>query len=165
MPPSAKDAPKAAPPVSLPPDFALRYEWREGSVPPPYHYEYAIRVGPGAEGEVLFYPDYPQHDPPVWREEIAVNPQALAALYQLLGRQGVFRRVWRQQERHTVGGSQSWLEVTANGRTITAPSALAPDQARVIAPVHEAIRALVSEEQWRSLMTRYEAFQQRSSER
>ncbi|MDO9065824.1 MAG: hypothetical protein Q7U96_01910, partial [Chloroflexota bacterium] len=115
MPPVAKRAQPSPPPASLPADLALRYEWREGSVPPPYHYEYCIRVGPGAQAEILFYPDYPQHNPPVWREELAVSPEALAAVYELMGRQGVFRRTWRQPERHSIGGSQSWLEVTAGG--------------------------------------------------
>jgi hypothetical protein len=165
VPPAAKYPQLTDSPASPPPDFALRYEWHEGSVPPPYHYEYVIRVGPGAQGEILFYPDYPQHDPPVWREEIAVSAEALAAVYELLVRQGVFRRVWRQPERQTVGGSLSWLEVTAGGKTVSIPSALAPDQARLIAPVYEAIRALVGDDLWRSLMTRYEVFQQQSSER
>ncbi|MDP3047318.1 MAG: hypothetical protein Q8O07_07565 [Chloroflexota bacterium] len=165
MTPVAKRAQPSTPPASLPADFTLRYEWREGSVPPPYHYEYAIRVGPGVEGEVLFYPDYPQHDPPAWREDFAVSPEALAAVYALMDKQGVFRRTWRQPERHGIGGSHSWLEVTAGGRTVTAPPALAPDQAKAIGPVYEAIRAMVGEDLWRSLMARYEAFQQQSPER
>jgi hypothetical protein len=165
MPPAARQPKAVAAPAGLPPDFALRYEWREGSVPPPYHYEYTIHVGPGAQAEILFYPDYPQHDPPVRREQLAVSPEALAAVYALMKRLGVFRRVWRQLERHTVGGSHAWLEVTAAGRTVTVPSVLAPDQAKIIAPVYEAIRALVSEPMWRSLMARYETFQQQSPER
>jgi hypothetical protein len=162
MPPVARRPKSSAVPASTPPDLALRYEWREGSVPPPYHYEYAIRVGPGGQGEVLFYPDYPQHDPPVWREEISAAPEALSGLFALMDRQGVFRRAWREPERHTVGGSHAWLEVTAGGRTVTVPSSLATEQAEAIAPVYEAIRALVSDGLWRSLMTRYEAFQQQS---
>ncbi len=165
MPPVAKDARPSTPAATLPPDFALRYEWREGSVPPPYHYEYAIRVGPGAQGEVLFYPDYPQHNPPVWREQISVSPEALAALYALMDKKGVFRRAWRQPERHTVGGSHAWLEVTAGGQTVTVPAVLAPEQEEAITPVYEAIRGLVGDDLWRSLMERYEAFQQQSPER
>jgi hypothetical protein len=165
MPPVSKRAQSVTPPADSPPDFALRYEWREGSVPPPYHYEYAIRLGPGAKGEVLFYPGYPQHNPPVWREDFAVSAEALAAVYQLIGRQGVFRRAWRQPERYTVGGSHSWLQVTVHGQTVTVPAVLAPEQAEAIAPVYEAIRALVGEELWRSLMARFEAFQQQSPER
>ena len=39
------------PPANVPPaDFALRYEFREGSLPPPAHYEYSIRIGPGGRG-------------------------------------------------------------------------------------------------------------------
>jgi muconolactone delta-isomerase len=165
MPPACKPANGSTPAATAPPDFALRYEWHEGSVPPPYHYEYRIRVGPGVQTEILFYPDYPQHNPPVWREEVAVRPETLDAVYQLMVRQGVFRRVWRQPEQHSVGGSQAWLEVTAEAKTVAVPAALAPDQAKAIAPVHEAIRALVSEGLWRRLMTRYEAYQQQSPER
>ncbi len=165
MPSAVKIARPSTPATTPPPDFALRYEWRAGSMPPPFHYEYAIRVGPGAQCEILFYPDYPQHNPPVWREEISVSPEALAALHALMDKHGVFRRAWSQPEQHTVGGSHAWLEATAGGRTVTVPSALAPAQAKLIAPVYDAIRALAGEELWRSLMARYEAFQQQSPER
>ena len=114
---------------------------------------------PAAQGEILFYPDYPQHNPPVWREEIAVSPEALSGPVRADEAHGVFRRAWRQPERHTVGGSHAWLEATSGGRTVTVPSALAPAQAEAIAPVYEAIRGLVGDDLWRSLMARYEAFQ------
>ncbi|HUT36408.1 MAG TPA: hypothetical protein VNE39_23175 [Planctomycetota bacterium] len=51
-----------------PADFGFRYDWREGSLPPPYHYEYTISVSPEGEGTIVFRPDYPEHDVPAWEE-------------------------------------------------------------------------------------------------
>lgn len=52
-------------------NFALRYHWQAGSMPPPAHYEYTIHLAPNGEGEITFYPDYPQHNPPVWSGRFA----------------------------------------------------------------------------------------------
>src|SRR5690554_3169233 len=65
-PPSMPSEPVTNP--AVPADFQIEYEWHEGSLPPPYHYEYTIRIGPGAQGEIVFLPDYPSDDTPVWTE-------------------------------------------------------------------------------------------------
>ncbi|HOG46932.1 MAG TPA: hypothetical protein PLJ35_05690 [Anaerolineae bacterium] len=144
--------------LAVPPDLALRYEWRAASMPPPSHYEYAISIGPGAQGEIAFLPDYAQHDPPVWREHVAVTGEALAGLYAVLRRVAVFSRPWRRAARPPIGDSHDWLDVTAGGTTVRVPSHLDAKCEAAIEPVYEAVRALVPQEVWARLMAQREAF-------
>ena len=67
-----------------PKDLTLQYDWGAGSMPPPYHYEYTIRIGPGLQGEIVFYPDYPGQGTPVWTEPFDADQEALDALYALV---------------------------------------------------------------------------------
>jgi hypothetical protein len=145
---------------AIPEDLALYYQWQAGTMPPPHHYEYAIRVGPGMRGEIVFWPDYPQHNPPVWREALAVPEEALADLYRVLREVDVFTRVWRRAERSPIGDCCAWLEATAGGRTVRLPAHLAAGDAAAIAPVYEAVRALVPEALWARLMAQREAYVQ-----
>src|SRR5690242_18655655 len=41
------------PKPSVPVDLALTYEYRAGSMPPPYHDEYTVTIGPGPNGNVV----------------------------------------------------------------------------------------------------------------
>ena len=142
---------------AVPSDLALRYIWQAGSMPPPYHDEYEIRIGPGPAGEVVYVPDYPQHNPPTWREPFPVTAEALARLYALLEEAGLFQRAWRRRERGATGGELAWLEVTAGGRTVKVPAQLAARDAEALAPVYAAVRALVPAALWQALEARREA--------
>ena len=124
-------------------DLTLRYEWNAASVPPPYHYEYIITIGPGPRGEVTFLPDYSQHDTPAWRVAFDIDPAALEALSDLVERQGVFARRWRRAQSRIVGDSQAWLKAEAAGKAVSVPASLSRRDAESIAPVYQAIRALV----------------------
>ncbi len=132
----------------------IRYEWQEGSIPPPYHYEYTIQFGPGLHGEIEFRPDYEFNDPPVWRESFKLGASQLARLYDLMQAQGVLDREWQRGAGLSVGGSVESLEGTAGGQAFSIPSELDPEDAAAINPVYEAIRSLVPEPVWTELMSR-----------
>ena len=144
--------------------MTLRFEWNAASVPPPYHYEYVICIGPGPVGDVTFFPDYPQHDPPAWRMPFPVDPAALEALLGLMVRQGVFARKWRRAPRHIVGDSQAWLKAEAAGRIVSVPASLSHRDTESIAPVYQAIRALVPQAVWDELMGKHNQYQQEHQE-
>lgn len=144
--------------ISVPADLALRYEWRAASMPPPHHYEYSIRIGPGAQGEIILLPDYAQHNPPVWSEPFAVSCEALSGLYAMLQGIGALTRAWRQPERRPVGDSYAWLEIAAGGKTARVPDHLVPEDAAAVVPVYETLRRLVPEALWADLMARREAY-------
>lgn len=142
-----------------PADLTLRYEWNEGTMPPPYYYEYTIRIGPGTTGEIVFLPDYSIHQPPVWTERFPVEEAALDRLYALLLEKGILSRSWAERERMPVGGSTEWLEVTAHGRQVKISSRI--EDVEAVAELYAAIRALVPAPIWQSLHARRAEFQRR----
>jgi hypothetical protein len=141
---------------SRPQDFTIQYDWCEGSVPPPYHYEYTIRIGPGPEGEMVFYPDYPGHGTPVWAEPFDVGEEPLDGLYTLVAER-VLGKEWVEIRDGTVGGSLEWLKGTANGKSFRVPSRIAEPGA--VAPVYAAIKALVPDAVWAKLTAQREQYE------
>ncbi len=141
--------------VQRPDDFAFRYSWREGSVPPPYHYEYEIAVSAAGDGTIVFWPDYPEHGVEPWAERFAVPAERLDELHAAMVACGVLERHWEEMADPPVGGKLEWMEATAEGQRHVVPSTLEHPEA--IEPVYERIRALVPEATWAELMARYEA--------
>ena len=140
-----------------PADFAFRYRWREGSVPPPDHCEYTITVAADGQGTIVFYPDYPEEGVEPWREAFAVPAAELDALHEAMAEAGVFARRWESIEDPPVGGCLEWLEVVAEGRTWRVPSTLADPEP--VQPVYAAIRRLVPAGLWADLESRRAAYQ------
>jgi hypothetical protein len=143
--------------VQRPDDLRVEYHWSAGALPPPYHYEYEVIIGPGAQGEIVFRPDYAQHEAPVWQEAFAVSEADLDALYGLLRRGGVLRGRWRQRPSMAVGGSSEWLHVTAYGERTTVPASIHDDG--TMAEVYDMVRGLVPAAIWDDLMARRERFE------
>lgn len=154
---------KPTPPLTTPADFALRYEWQAGSMPPPYHYEYSIRLGPGPAGEITFWPDYPWDGTPVWTESFTLAEESLPDLHALIAGAGVFTRQWRERDDAAVGGSLERMQVTADGRTVSIPSQLAPDDAAAIEAVYAAVRGMVPKDIWDRLMARRDEYERNYS--
>ncbi|HUT36405.1 MAG TPA: hypothetical protein VNE39_23160 [Planctomycetota bacterium] len=142
-----------------PADFGLRYDWREGSLPPPYHYEYTICVSPAGEGTIVFRPDYPEEGAPAWEERFRVSGQALDELHKMMVERRVTAdAVWETApESDHVGGALEWLEVVAGGERYVVPSDLLHPEA--MGPVYAFIRGLVPEAIWARLRARHEASQ------
>jgi hypothetical protein len=137
-------------------DLTIEYDWCEGSVPPPYHYEYTIRIDAGPVGEVVFYPDYPGQGTPVWTEPFDVSEEALDRLCALVAER-VLGKEWVEVRDETVGGSLEWFKGTANGESFRVPSRIAEPEA--IAPVYAAIKALVPDAIWTRLMKQREQYE------
>lgn len=128
---------------AAPDDFTLRYEWRAGSLPPPYHYEYTISVGPDGGGVIVMVPNYPGEGVPEWREEFTLTRAELDGLYQLLTEQGLLSERWREEDQPPVGGSYAWVVVTAGGRQVELPSFVEAGQRPRAEAMYAAIEALV----------------------
>lgn len=112
--------------VTVPADFELTYQWVAGSMPPPYHYEYMIRLTAAGQGEMVLWPDYPGTGTPEWHEKFTLTATQVGELYQTLSVQGIFTRKWVARLMPPVGGSYDWLEVTANGHKVKTPSFVLP---------------------------------------
>ncbi len=138
-------------------DFQVRYEWVAGSMPPPFHYEYTILIGPGTEGQVVFRPDYSGGDTPVWTESFVLAEAALEGLYQLMVERGIFSADWVEVRDGSVGGSLEWLRCTAGGEEYAIPSRI-EDEAGA-ADVYAAVKACVPEPIWKDLLRRREQYE------
>lgn len=146
-----------------PDDFALRYDWAAGSMPPPHHYEYRIEVEPDGNGKITFCPDYPFPEAPLWIETFTATAVQLDNLYRLMVEMKVFSRAWRRRERGFVGGSREWLSVTAVGHETSIPSALTDSDARFVAELYQAIRTLVPEPTWSKLSAQRQEYEENYS--
>ncbi len=140
----------------LPDDFSFKYRWCEGTVPPPHYYEYSIKIGPRLDGVINFYPDYPQHDLPVWVEHFTVSDDTLLALYQLMVERNLLRQNWTEIQDAPVGGSLEWLDITADGVEYKIPSMI--EESSEIEMVSEVIRSHVPIEIWKKLISQREDF-------
>lgn len=140
-----------------PDDLALRYEWYAGTMPPPYHYEYTITVGPGLQGEIVFYPDYSGEGVPEWREAFAVTDEQLDRAYGLMVEAEVFDRRWSEMRDRPVGGDTEWLSVMANGVSVRIPAL--PEGGEALEPVYDAVRGLVPDAIWESLRARRQEYE------
>jgi hypothetical protein len=140
-----------------PRDFVLQYDWRAGSMPPPHHYEYTIRIGPGLQGEVVFCPDYPGQGTPVWTEPFDVAEESLDALYVLVKEQ-VLDQEWVKIEDGAVGGSLEWMSGTVDGQRFRVPSRVEEEEA--LEPVYGAVKALVPDAIWTKLRAQRVQYEQ-----
>ncbi|HET9496535.1 MAG TPA: hypothetical protein VFR15_20090 [Chloroflexia bacterium] len=149
------------PPAEAPADFKVTYEWRAGSMPPPYHYEYTVTVGPGAVGEVRFVPNYPGEGVPVWTEKLDVTPEQIKELYGVVVQQRLLRGDWRELPSPPVGGSVEWAVIEANGQKHTIPVALEDPDAIAVAPLYEMVRAkIVPEAVWEKLQAQRQQYEE-----
>jgi hypothetical protein len=145
-------------PRTLPADFAVRYEWGNGALPPPYHYDYTVHVGPGAgTGRVDFRPG---HDSvPVWTETFPATEAQLRSMYAVFMARGVFDRAWSEGQ-PMAGGETEWLEATAGGRSVTLPSQPRDEDRAALREVYAAVRAVVPRGVIAGLVARQERFQE-----
>jgi hypothetical protein len=141
-----------------PADFSLVYEWREGSLPPPYHYEYTISVTADGAGTLTLVPDYPGPAVPIWTETFGLDAAALDALYAQLAAEGAFTTGWRAEDDPPVGGSYSWLTLTAGGREIEIPPFPIESQTAAASRIEAAVNALVPADLWDSINARREQY-------
>jgi hypothetical protein len=155
---SPGQAPDAESLSGLPVDFQVEYHWRAGTVPPPHHYEYRIRLDASGAGEIRFHPDYPSERPPEWREGFSVSLQDLERLSQQIVEREIVGRRWEliPDLEAPVGGELESMEVVVNAQRHQVPSGII-DTSRVEA-MYGYIRSLVPEGIWRSLFERREAY-------
>lgn len=151
-------APNPAPEVR-PADFAVQYDWWEGSLPPPYHYEYSVAIAADGVGTVTYLPDYPSEETPTWVETFTLDAAQLDELYARLRAADMFTTVWREADDIPVGGSSSVLTVTANGATTTVPAF--PDRVVEQADAAKsAVYAIVPAEIWERLTAQRDQYVQ-----
>jgi len=143
-----------------PNDFVVEYKWREGSLPPPYHYEYTVIIKPSIRSEIVLTPDYPSSTVPQWTEYFKVEEQDLNGLYRVIVDNGLFTRKWRQLDVAPVGGRNQTLVVTAHGKRIRVEDYLVSEQQISADVMYAAVQALVPKEIWERLQARRHQYMQ-----
>ncbi len=109
--------------MALPRDFTLIYTYRNGTVPPPHHYELALKIAPGKPAVYEFRPGYPglETGAEVWTETFPLSDAEREALLKRLLSLGLSRN-WKALDSPPGGGGYATLKVTAGGKTISVPS-------------------------------------------
>ena len=146
--------------TTKPDDFRVEYNWREGSLPPPYHYEYTVILKSSGQSEIVLIPDYPAADVPKWVENFNVTEQDLNALSRVMVENGLFTRKWQQLDAAPVGGSNQTLVVTAQGKRIKVEDYLISEQQVSAKVMYAAVHALVPKEIWERLQARRSKYMQ-----
>jgi hypothetical protein len=129
----------------MPVDFAGTVDYGNGSVAPPYHYEWQVRFDE-ASAEVSWTPGYDQTQP--WREHVSITADQREHLYSALRDAGVFE-AGKATDDGMVGGPTGSVELTADGRTYT-PGTLgtSEDGQRLLRDVVAAVEELVPADVW-----------------
>jgi hypothetical protein len=135
---------------TVPDDFTVEYQWVAGSMPPPYHYEFLIRIKSSGQGEVVYWPDYSGPATPEWTERFTVSAEQLQQLFNTMKEQGLFTEIW-QEGRHSVGGSYEFMTVVANGNKIKTPAFALPEQTDRMRNIYDALRVLPPKNIWTKL--------------
>jgi hypothetical protein len=148
-----------------PDDFRVEYEWREGSLPPPYHYEYTVILKPSGQSEIVLIPDYPAADAPRWVESFEVAEQDLNSLYRVMIENGLFTRKWQQLDAAPIGGSNQTLVVAAQGKRIKVEDYLISEQRVSAKAMYAAVNALVPKEILERLQARRSKYMQKHPHR
>lgn len=144
-------------PKDRPQDFTVTYDWRDASVPPPYHHEFSILIGPGANGKIDFWPDYPMHQgTPTWTESFMVELTQLDRLYHLLSNEDLFNRSEIDYTDGSVGGSSERIEIVAGGKTFVLKSNNKSEMK--IKKVTMAIQSIVPGAAWSKLNSQHQKY-------
>ena len=139
-------------------DLRISYHWQEGSVPPPYYYEYTIRVYPGLKGEIEFQPDYDPNSPPVWNRNFTLTPDDLAPIVTMLEKNQLLNERRLQSKEPFVGGAIEYAEINYCGRNIYLNRQGAADLANIVDQVFRSFKSLVPDSIWLELNTLREEY-------
>lgn len=146
-------------PAQRPADFSVAYNWQEGSLPPPYHYEYSITITGNGQGDVVMTPSYPAEHVPRWQESFQVTAADLDRLYQRFVDQGLFTHSWKTETNLRVGGSSEWIKVVAGETVVEIPRQVVAGQEAAATEIYAAVKALVPPAQWAKLETQLKEYQ------
>lgn len=129
----------------MPDDFAGTVAYENGSVPPAYHYRWAVTFD-ATTATLEWRPGYDAVPP--WRERVDITDDQRADLYARLADLGVFDMADATDD-GMVGGPSGDIHIRAGGETYD-PGSLggSEDSARLLKDVAKAVKELVPESVW-----------------
>ena len=135
------------------------YQWSEGAVPPPHHYQYAVTLARDGAGAIRLLPDYEQHRPPAMEAVFPVPADCFGRLADALAEVMTIDRADPPQGIDApVGGSTERWELHAEGEAPILLTIHPPLEATSLAALSETVRGLVPPEVWRQLFDERAAY-------
>jgi len=148
-------------PEKYPDDFSLVLEWDTGALPPEYHYQYTITIGPGPQGEFVYHPGYEASPDNTWITTLSVSIDDLQSLYDYLRENGVLRKNW-QKGMPLLGGQGTSIIITAFDQQYLVPSVseVSQNERELVERTIEEIRSYVPADIWAELDSRQSDYEQ-----
>lgn len=148
-------------PDERPADFALRYDWRIGSVAPASRYEYEIEIESDGAARVTMFSDYKAAGVPEFAEDVTLTAEHLDRLYRTLVENKLLTNKWQKSlDPAPPGAPTQRLLVTAGKRQIELDGNLT-DKAqadRIFQSINDAVPTAV----WQRLRARLDKYKQSS---
>jgi len=148
-------------PENYPDNFSLVLEWDTGALPPEYHYQYTIAIGPGLQGEFVYHPGYEANADNTWITTFSVSVDDLQSLYDYLRENDVLRKNW-QKGMPLLGGQGTSIIITAFDQQYLVPSVseVSQNERGLVEQTIEEIRSHVPAEVWTEMESKQSDYEQ-----
>jgi hypothetical protein len=148
-------------PDKYPEDFSLVLEWDTGALPPQYHYQYAITIGPGPQGEFFYHPGYEGTPENTWITSIEITGSDLQSLFDFLNENKILRNRW-QSGQPLLGGQGTSIIITAFDQQYLVPSIseVSQNERELVEQSIEEIKSYVPEAIWAEMNSRQSEYEQ-----
>lgn len=144
-------------PSGMPDDFGGTVTYRNGTVPPPHHYEWRVDVD-GTSVTVTWLPGYDEAVAP-WTETVTVTPERRTRFHEDVRGRLDFEDA---EDGGVVGGPTGSFELVADGRTYSSGDlGTSEDGQDALDDVRSAATALVPGEVWSSFEDKQEQWGER----
>lgn len=147
-------------PDKYPRDFSLVLDWDMGALPPEYHYQYTITIGPGPQGEFAYHPGYEGNSSLDWIIPIEVDEDDLQSLYSYLKVNNILRNQWESGQ-PLLGGQSAHMIINAFDQHYVVPSIseVSPKERELVEQTIELIRTVVPETIWSEMEQRQKDYE------
>ena len=108
-------------PTGAPSDFVLSFEHIEGTVPPPFHFEWRVEFDADGAGSATYAPDYPGKGVPRYQATFEVDQSERDDLYETLSSRGTLIDL-QAAENPPVGGPRDTATITARDEIYRVPA-------------------------------------------
>ncbi len=150
-------------PHDTPSDFEVVYNFDIGALPPEYHYAYEIRIGKDAPGEITYRLGYGDTGSSILKETFSLQPTQIDELYQAARQAGAMNQNWKTEEMPPVGGSNTSLELIADGEIYQIPSHPRTNNPEKLTALYRQIHDLVPAVVWAQFDAAREQYEQQQS--
>jgi hypothetical protein len=148
-------------PEKYPEDFSLVLEWDTGALPPEYHYQYTIAIGPGTQGEFVYHPGYEASPENTWITALMISGDDLQSLFEYLSENNMLRKNW-QTGMPLLGGQGTSIMITAFDQQYLVPSVseVSQNERGLVEQAIEEIKSYVPADVWAEMGSRQSDYEQ-----